>query len=419
MDWLQKLADIAPGSAASPLPQIEVSPKPAPGLRGPKGLGPRTNYSRVNSGAPQLPDAGAAAQKSMAPMGASMLPTKTASEGRMGTMMPTPTLQDMVKAALAGAQSRAQLSAEAARQQNNLGEGSEEKSASKMAASSEGVTTEYAEKLAEAIEFALPQIKKATIGEGPNTLKVMEAKAEKPIPENKGQGHHQPPMNPGMGKGPSSGDPGNQMENDAARAPGGSAKMAEKNLAKMAGALKKVASDKTEQKETEGMAEAKRGLDKVEKAHEQENSGEKKASTADGSLVDYMRSLTKQAEDAISPAKISAGAAVAPETSAAGESGGAPAGGQPQGPTSLVGSNESAINYNKNQAKAPVKSDMNKFYAEPALNGGTDSALRAAFEHSSASDNNKFASTQGATKTAAARALLAKLAEAAQEKVSK
>jgi hypothetical protein len=340
----------------------------------------------------------------------------------MGTMMPVPTLQDMVKSAMAGAQSRIRLAEEAVRQQANMGEKTAGEETKKVkTASADSISTEYAIKLAEAIEYAAPAIKKVAepVGQGPGALQVLEAQASKPLTENMGQARHQPPMHPGTQKARPT-DPGNQMENDANRAPGGSSVMVQKNVGKTAAALKKLAEeDKSlEKKETEGMSEAKKGLAKAETAHKKEDKGEEKDASSSASLVDYMLGITKKAEDAINPAKISAGAAVPPETSASGESGGAPAGGMPQGPTGLVGSNESAINYNKSQAKSPVKADIGKYLDEPALSGATDSTLRAAFEHASASDNNKFASAAGVTKVAAARALLSKLAETAQEKVS-
>lgn len=374
------------------------------------------------------------AQKAAPPMGAGMLPVKVASEESMGSMSTTPTLQDMLKSAMAGATARAQLANEAAHQQALFGEkiagekcstcGKEPCECKKEKTSaSNTVSTEYAEKLAAAIEFSLPIVKRAAAvgpGEGPGALTVTESKSGKPFPDNTGQAQHQPPMHPGTQKAHSQEQGATQMENDKDRAPGGSGTMIQRNVGKIASVLSKLAKEdeKLEKKETEGMVEAEKGLAKAEKAHAEEGKEEKKASSGT-SLVDYMLGLTKKAEDAINPAQISAGSAVAPETSAAGESGGAPVGGMPQGPRSLVHSNESAMNYNKNEAKSPVKSDMKKYVDEPALSGSSDSVLRDAFEHASAKDNNKMASAEGVTKVAAARALLAKLAEAAQDKVSK
>jgi hypothetical protein len=134
--------------------------------------------------------------------------------------------------------------------------------------------------------------------------------------------------------------------------------------------------------------------------------GEKEASAVDPRLVDLYLAMVKQAEDAINPAKIAAGAAVPPETSMAGEAGGAPAGGQPQGPTGLVGSNESAINYSKRDAKSQVKPQLAKVLTEPALSAAHDHTLDQAFDHT----GQAGVKISHSMKTAAARVLLEKLA---------
>lgn len=441
---LRKLADMTPGMAASPLPQVEINSTHASGLKGPKGTSPRQNYSRSNTGVIPLPDAGASDQKSMSPMGATMLPAKTASEKSMGTIT-TPTLQDMIKSATAGALSRVKLAEEAARQQSNFGEKTagekcsscgecHEGSCKKEKKASSSISTEYVNTLANACEYAAPFVKHAAqaVGEGPGALTVMEAKADKPLPQHKGQAHTQIPISTPLQSAVSPGAK-TQLENTAHHAvsgtqqsalSGGKGKLAEarthkydKEKDKTAAPLnlirKQASDEKLEKEETKGMAQAEKGLAKAEAAHKEEKDEKKEAS-----LVDRLMGIKKTAEDAINPAHISAGKAVPPETSESGQPGGNPVGGAPQGPTSLIGSNESAINYNKNQAKAPSKSEMKSYVNEPALTGSTDSVLRDAFEHSSAKDNNKMASVEGATKTAAARALLAKLAEAAQEKIS-
>ena len=102
-----------------------------------------------------------------------------------------------------------------------------------------------------------------------------------------------------------------------------------------------------------GGEEAKKGLSKAEAAHESEpeNKEDKEASAKMAGLVAGMRAHIKVAEDAINPAQISAGKAVPPDTSASGQPGGEPVGGAPQGPTSLVGSNEAAQNYTKGQSQ--------------------------------------------------------------------
>jgi hypothetical protein len=173
--------------------------------------------------------------------------------------------------------------------------------------------------------------------------------------------------------------------------------------------LSKVAAkddEKAEKKETEGMSEVAKGLEKAEKAHE----SEKKASSP---LADALRgAMTKAAEDAINPAHISAGPAVPPDTRQSGESGGP----SPSG-ASMVASNEAAINLTRGQAKATPKADMKAYVQEPALTSSTDSALSAAFAHTGEA-GTKMSSANGSVKTAAARELLTKIAAAAAEKAA-
>ena len=191
---------------------------------------------------------------------------------------------------------------------------------------------------------------------------------------------------------------------------------------KAAFAAVKTAAEDPEKKETEGMEAAKKGLEKAEKAHESEP--ENKEGSALDPLTAHLlakigaaKGKTKTAEDAINPAHISAGAAVPPETSEAGQPGGEPVGGKPQGPSGLVGSNESAQNYKKNQAYAGRKTELGKYFNEPALTSSTDKTLSEAFEHTPQA-GTKFASagTGGSTKVAAAKAVLSKLAEEAASK---
>jgi hypothetical protein len=133
----------------------------------------------------------------------------------------------------------------------------------------------------------------------------------------------------------------------------------------------------------------------------------------ESSVTDYMRWYTKQAEDAINPAQISAGAAVPPDTSAAGEAGGEPVGGAPHGPSGLVGSAESAINYTRGQAYSPRKGELGKYFDEPALSAQHDSVLQDAFVNTGKAGPKIAAQvTEGSNKAAAARALLSKLASA-------
>jgi outer membrane lipoprotein SlyB len=123
--------------------------------------------------------------------------------------------------------------------------------------------------------------------------------------------------------------------------------------------------------------------------------------------------LKKQAEDAINPAKISAGqtgqkGATAPSGATPSEEG------VPSEPSdvnkqkALIASNEAAINYTKGQAKADPKADMRDVVTEPAQSKATDPVLHRTLDHAAAAGPKIAADL---TRSAAARALLMKLAE--------
>lgn len=442
-------------SAASPIPQVEIKTSLAPGKRGPVGTAPRTDYSKVNTGIAPASDAGGMEQKSMAPRGAEMLP-KIASEDSMGTGTAAvrPTINDMVKKAMAGMQESVKIDQEASRQAANMGELTQ-----KTAAVAQVPVTEQdqAEKLANALEFLAEELKKEGAhlggpytlreghvepGKGPGALQVHESdvKGKDPFkPGNQGHGHSgQVAHSPAEDKTTSAG-PATQMANNM-NSPAGfhehqDLSMVNQRGTKVAGEKEKckgcdkekdacvcssksaaayvrakLASDKKlEAEETKGMETAKQGLERAEKAHEKE-------ANAFAALADIGRQHVKQAEDAINPAQISAGAAVPPDTREAGQTGGvAPAGGQ----TGLVASNDAARDYKKSTAKSVPKSDLTAYVKEPALSGATDKTLAMAFTHTGeagtkfAADTNVMA---GSAKTAAARAILQKLAEEADTK---
>ena len=198
----------APATAA-PIPQPAVENKPAPGQRGPRGLGPRTTYSRVNTGIPPAPDAGAMAQKSMVPRGLESLP-KLAQEKQMTTAA-RPTLQDFIKTAMESCAEKVDISRENARA---IAETSEEKVAS---ATPQQLDLEYATKLADALDFIKTAMDAAPVGpgKGPNAMGVMPATSEGDMPDagEQGKAHHQPPTNPPQQKDPTrSADPGTGLE---------------------------------------------------------------------------------------------------------------------------------------------------------------------------------------------------------------
>ena len=115
----------------------------------------------------------------------------------------------------------------------------------------------------------------------------------------------------------------------------------------------------------------------------------------------------KQAEDAANPAHISAGAAVAPVTSEAGQPGPA-ASGKDRVPTTAQG----VADYTRRAAKAPEKADMRRYLDEPMQSAADDKVLEHAFGHTGEA-GAKISSVQELSKTAAARGLMQKLAEAA------
>jgi len=487
------IADSTVGAAATaPLPELAVGNKPAPGLTGPKGLAPRTNYSRVNSGSPPPADLGSTSQKGLPTDPQGFLPPKVAHyEVPMTAMTQRYTIQDMIKAAAAGASSQVSVALEGTRQLANSGE----KVASATALTPNGeesISTAYVEKLAAAVDYIIELSKEAEEpgpGTGPNPLQVLEAKASNNEIEAGHTGEATPahliPKNPGLQR-PSGNaqGPANALDDNASSMlPAYPVKLSSADIE----CLRKAAAGNPEghhiRREILGnpissAIEAKKGkkLESAGKAwwhgakeglkglgagaaaggaigagvgalkggragaaqgavhgsvrgaqiggavgalkgrHDTEasrihgeHSKHKEASASDGRLVDYFLSMTKAAEDAINPAKISAGAAVPPETSASGESGGAPVGGQPQGPVGLIGSNDAAINFQKREAKAPVKTQMARILTEPALSAAHDHTLDQAFDNT----GKAGVKISSSVRALSARAVLEKMAEEA------
>ncbi len=308
------------------------------------------------------------AQKTPAPQMAAASPmTKTNSakgnEVDMATIGTRPLrLQDMLKTAMAQSASKVNVSLEASR----LTDDGESREVVKQASAGGDVDHEYALKLASAIEYIaqdFPKEANEIPGNGPGHLTVMHATSSTPMSTDSGHGHNTVPMHTGLQAAVAGA--ATQMENDHARAPGGPGH------------------------QTTAMTAGK---------------GKKASAIRDA--------FKKVAADSNNPAKISAGPAVPPDASASGESGGAPVGGAPQGPTGLISSNESARDYKPGTAHSPRKAELKQYFNEPALSSATDKTLAAAFD-STAKAGTKFASAQvgTGTKVAAARAVLAKLAE--------
>jgi hypothetical protein len=424
--WLKK-ADAPPSataaSAASPLPTPSIQPTFAAGLKGPAGMAPRTNYARVNTGTPLQPDAGSEAQKSMQPRGAEMLPKRASADGdrTMGNMAGRPMIQDLIKSAMVTAAQRSRVTDEAHLQAEKTASEEEkkcekcgkEKDACSCAKTGSAVAHDLGEKLAGALDHLASELMKNAEGHlgGPYNLTehlqgppagVSQATASTSLPDHKGQATPAKiiPTHTANEKGLPTEHGQTKAKTDYNDPPAFHERMIQTNYGKQASVAdivqSKLAAQKTaadaEKEETKGLEAAKAGLEHAEAAHkeEPENKGEKKAS-----LVDYMAAKIKQAEDAINPAKITAGAAVPPQTSQAGQPGGAPVGGPPKGPTGLVASNDGARNYQKGTAYANRKEDMHKYLKEPMLSMEHDSVLRDAFKHT-AQAGTKFAAATAA-----------------------
>lgn len=191
-------------AAIAPVPQQAIENKPAPGQTGPKGLSPRTTYSRVNTGSPPVMDAGAVGQKSGPNRGLEFLPAKIAAQrGFMTTMRERPSLQDMVKAAMEGTRERLAVNLEAAHQSRQHGE--KTASATPQSVDSKHISTELALKLASAVGYIEQQLlKEAELapGEGPGALPVMEAQSSETNIDAGESGQatsqNQPPRSPSL-----------------------------------------------------------------------------------------------------------------------------------------------------------------------------------------------------------------------------
>lgn len=389
---MRKLAEppTAVGSlpSASPVPEVQVLSQFAPGKKGPTGTAPKTNYSRVNSGAPELPDAGAVDQKSLQPKYGSHMNTAA-----------TPNLQDLVHASISGVMSRTKIAEEAKRQAHDEPEKCSKCSKDKEKCScggkmaSAGVSTAQVTKLAGALDYLADVFSKTATenkpGSGPGALQVTEATASTSLPDHKGQATSKNvvPMHPGEEKVRPTEQSATALATNDKSPPGAGGKTPEKVAADLAAA----------------------NIEKVKAAAATPAAPAKEKTAEELYRANLERFGLKLAEDAINPAHISAGPAQPPQTSASGQPGGEPAGGAPKGPTSALASNEAAIGLTRGEAYANRKEDMKKWLSEPMDSSKHDSTLQVAFDETSKADP-KIGSAQS-VKTAAARAILEKMAE--------
>lgn len=441
---------IAGQAAVQPIPPVAISNKPAPGQTGPRGMGPRQTYSRVNTGLPPTPEAGLTAQKSGPNLGLNTLPKL--SEAQMtDTFLPHMDLNTLLKSAMDGTASRAQVAVEAARQlQLHGGEVPETKTAS--ARTTPHFATEQLSKLASALAYVADELDKtAEPGEGPGALTVTETtvSGESLQPGQSGQATsgNQPPRTPATqasqtpGGGASTGleDNGDMqhaeqpvepipnekasLENDKSKT---AASLLAKNASRMgalagkakevvkseAGKVKDFAGQVSQAAKKQPAAAATLGgmigAGALLKATNGSRASVKAGKNKEASVFDIIRA--KQAEDAINPASISAGTAP--------DAGGSPTGATPSGEGSvavpsdvtsqanMIGSNEAAINFTKGQAKADPKKDLRNVLNEPPLSAATDKVLNQAFANTGAAGVKIAAVREAAVKTAAARQYL-------------
>lgn len=525
MDWaavMFKQSEVDPGSTAAPVPQVQVVPTPAAGKRGPVGTSPRTNYSRVNTGTPETPDAGAVAQKTMEPKVA-RAHNQLMSEVSMNTMAARPTLQQMLKNAMAGASvGSTKIAEEAKRQLENLeGESDkdkkEEKKDKKSDESEEKVSGAYARKLASAIEYCAELLvktgadlagpwnvteSKVEPGKGPGALQVMEAPSGPPPSDNVGKATagNQPPKNPGLQRQLASGkDAPTQLENDINHRPGADAEASwapDGDHSKLSMAQRIKAAAKRDREAPEGISPGTAGLAgaglglltsnpisgglgayygarRAQEAGMPTSEGAIRGGIGAGagewvgtlggaglgalggaglgalagrpdigagvgalagglggsiygarkgyqmamddipkqaSVVQMIRKIAaqqKKAEDAINPARITAGAAQAPQTLEASDPG---PGGEDKNlvPTTPQG----VADFTRRQAKAPMKQEMRQYVDEPMMSESSDKVLANAFGHTDQA-GAKISSAQEVSKVASARALMRRLAESA------
>lgn len=505
-------------AATSPMPVPVVENKTAPGQTGPRGLSPRTTYSRVNASPPPvstLPDQ----VKVSPPRGAEFLP-KVAHKEQIMNMATRPTLHEMLTAAMEGTIERVNITKEAARQLGNHSDEAVEKTASEEVDTSH-YPTEHLFKMAAALEYISDTVKQADEGhvqqpgEGPGALTVLEAQGGSPVleagqsgkavsslqadkPETQTEKVQSGKANTGMATNDETMH-GEQPEHPIKNA---SASLLDQNLERLGikqaaytpekrerdqALVKKLKPEHTFKKNVEGITHgatagamvgapvgflhgafkaAPNMANAIAKEHGKAGKavagakelgkgiakgyykgvghgavggmtamelargvGAKRLENAENRLEKHKKAsaplalIRKLAGEDVSPAHISAGAAVPPDASEAGQ--GVPSEpGDVNSQKAMISSNEAAINYTKGQAKADPKKDVNQVLTQPALTREGDNVLFQAFDHASQA-GTKFGSARNSLagdtiKVAAARALLSNLMDkAATEKGGK
>lgn len=355
--------------------------------------------------------------KSTPARGLEFLPAKTAEERTM-TMAQRPTLQDMMKAAMEGTVDRVDITSEAARQLGHQEEDDSTKVAS-AEAQSEHYSTEHIEKMASALDYISGELGETKVaddgnvqqpGQGPGALDVLEAKSSE---TNIDAGQSGKAIAQNLAKT----DPPTQKEevqvgkantgmdtNDGNMHGEQPLKPIKNESASIAPASPlPTPTTQTKQSAADPTELFKANLERLTKAAQ--------APAHEGVPIEQIRKL---AEDALNPAKVEAGKQNPPDASAAEE--GVPK--QPSDVTSqarsMVGSNQSAIDYTKREAKENPKGDVNQVLAQPALTRKNDPVLHKVLDNANKA-GVKLSSDQSiagdSVKVAAARALLSNMIE--------
>jgi hypothetical protein len=392
-------------ASAESVPKPSIANKPPPGHTGPRGMQPRQTYSRVNTGAPPIPEAGVSSQKSMEPRGLEFLPKLSEVTMAENAMIARPTsLNDMIKAAMSGTTQRVNVTDEAIHQL-----GGEAAKVAAAGAADEDITTEQILKIAAALDFVGTELEKGAEiqlpapaggdlskpGAGPGALHVTKAMTDGKNPSQPGNsGGHAPP-GPTMEHGANPHMPDNAMAtNEAMRHP----KQPNDPMGNKHAALAN--SNVERMKKLGGATEASPFISQIRKT--------------------AAALKTKQAEDAINPAQISAPASV---DTAKPPPGAAPAGEQvPSQPADvsaqerLIDTNKAAIGTTKREAKADAISDVSRVFVNTPMQ---DPVLDQVFSHSGQAGVKTSAMNQDALKVGAARALLSKLAAEVEDAAKK
>lgn len=254
---MRKLSNVPQGpTLPAPIPSAHISPQPAPGLKGPKGLSPKTNTAKVNTMEPPAPNDGAETQKATSPPVGDLM--KTANELSIGE---TPDLQSLVKVARQTTNERLRVTKLAAAVSSEPAE--------KVA--SAGLSTEQAIKVAEALDFIAAELEKEAEEiprTGETATGISASRGGEPIStKDRGSSSQHPPMRPAVQAARPS-DAATQMHNTKDETPGGPSKHAARVLQIMS---KKAfdgtdAADGQDAKISAGAAAPHSGLDATQSA---------------------------------------------------------------------------------------------------------------------------------------------------------